>query len=185
MKSVVINKTIYDVDEIRKNFPILNTYVHGKPICYLDNAATTQKPRSVIDSDVYYYTKLNSNIHRGVHYLSEAATKAYEDSRIKVQKYLNASSEKEIIFTRGTTESINLVAQSLGRLILEEGDEIIISTMEHHSNIVPWQLIAAEKKAKIRVIPITDKGDLIIDEYKELLSPKTKIVSVVYVSNSL
>jgi cysteine desulfurase/selenocysteine lyase len=185
MKSVVINKTIYDVDEIRKNFPILNTYVHGKPLCYLDNAATTQKPRSVIDSDVYYYTKLNSNIHRGVHYLSEAATKAYEDSRIKVQKYLNASSEKEIIFTRGTTESINLVAQSLGRLILEEGDEIIISTMEHHSNIVPWQLIAAEKKAKIRVIPITDKGDLIIDEYKELLSPKTKIVSVVYVSNSL
>ena len=185
MKSVINNKTMYDIDEIRKNFPILNSIIHGKLLCYLDNAATTQKPNSVIDSDVYYYTHLNSNIHRGVHYLSEAATKSYEDARIKVQKFLNASSEKEIIFTRGTTESINLVAQTLGRSILKEGDEIIISGMEHHSNIVPWQLIASEKKAKIRVIPITDKGDLILDEYKKLLSPKTKIVSVVYVSNTL
>ena len=185
MKNGIINKSVYDVDEIRKDFPILNTIVHGKPLCYLDNAATTQKPKSVIDKDVYYYTHLNSNIHRGVHYLSEAATKAYEDSRITVQKFLNASSEKEIIFTRGTTESINLVAQTLGRTILKEGDEIIISTMEHHSNIVPWQLIALEKKAKIKVIPITDKGDLMMDEYIKLLSPKTKIVSVVYVSNSL
>src|ERR1035437_9345524 len=185
MKSGIINKAIYDIGEIRKNFPILNSIIHGKPLCYLDNAATTQKPKSVIDSDVYYYTHLNSNIHRGVHYLSEVATKSYEDARIKVQKFLNASSEKEIIFTRGTTESINLVAQTLGRSILKEGDEIIISGMEHHSNIVPWQLIASEKKAKIRVIPITDKGDLILDEYKKLLSPKTKIVSVVYVSNTL
>ena len=185
MKSGIINKTIYDVDEIRKGFPILNSIIHGKPLCYLDNAATTQKPTKVIDSDIHYYTHLNSNIHRGVHYLSEAATQAYEDARVKVQKFLNASSEKEIIFTRGTTESINLVAQSLGRSILKEGDEIIISAMEHHSNIVPWQLIASEKKAKIKVIPITDKGDLILDEFKKLLSPKTKIVSVVYVSNSL
>jgi cysteine desulfurase/selenocysteine lyase len=185
MKSGIMNKTIYDVDEIRKKFPILSSIIHGKPLCYLDNAATTQKPQSVIDSDVYFYTHLNSNIHRGVHYLSEASTKAYEDARIKIQKFINAPSEKEIIFTRGTTESINLVAQTLGRSILKEGDEIIISAMEHHSNIVPWQLIAAEKKAKIKVIPITDKGDLIIDEYKRLLSPRTKIVSVVYVSNSL
>jgi cysteine desulfurase / selenocysteine lyase len=185
MKYKIMNKTVYDVDEIRKEFPILSSIIHGKPLCYLDNAATTQKPKSVIDSDVYYYNHLNANIHRGVHYLSEAATKAYEDARIKVQKFLNASSEKEIIFTKGTTESINLVAQTLGRSILKEGDEIIISTMEHHSNIVPWQLIASEKKAKIKVIPITDKGDLILDEYKKLLSAKTKIVSVVYVSNSL
>jgi cysteine desulfurase / selenocysteine lyase len=185
MKTGMINKTVYDIEGIRKNFPILNSIVHSKPLCYLDNAATTQKPMSVIDSDVYYYTHLNSNIHRGVHTLSEAATKAYEDARLKVQKFINASSEKEIIFTRGTTESINLVAQSFGRLNLNEGDEIIISAMEHHSNIVPWQLIAAEKKAIIKVIPITDKGDLILDEYKKLLSPKTKIVSLVYVSNSL
>jgi cysteine desulfurase/selenocysteine lyase len=185
MKSEIINKHLYDVEEIRKDFPILKTLVHGKPLCYLDNAATTQKPKSVIDKDVYYYTHINSNIHRGVHYLSEAATKAYEDSRVTVQKFINAESEKEIIFTRGTTESINLVAQTLGRSTLKEGDEIIISAMEHHSNIVPWQMIAKEKKATIKVIPITDKGDLILDEYIKLLSPKTKIVSVVYVSNSL
>jgi cysteine desulfurase / selenocysteine lyase len=185
MKPDILNKSVYDVEEIRKDFPILSSIIHGKPLCYLDNAATTQKPKSVIDNDVNYYTHLNSNIHRGVHFLSEAATKAYEDARIKVQKFVNASSEKEIIFTRGTTESINLVAQSFGRSNLQEGDEIIISGMEHHSNIVPWQLIAEEKKAKIRVIPITDKGDLIIDEYKKLLSSRTKIVSVVYVSNSL
>jgi len=185
MKPDILNKTVYDVNEIRKDFPILSSIIHGKPLCYLDNAATTQKPKSVIDNDVNYYTHLNSNIHRGVHFLSEAATKAYEDARVKVQKFINASSEKEIIFTRGTTESINLVAQSYGRSNLKEGDEIIISGMEHHSNIVPWQLIAEEKKAKIRVIPITDKGDLILDEYKKLLSSRTKIVSVVYVSNSL
>ena len=185
MKSGMINNKVFDVEEIRKDFPILSSIIHGKPLCYLDNAATTQKPTSVIDSDVYYYTHLNANIHRGVHHLSEAATKAYEDARLKVQKFINASSEKEIIFTKGTTESINLVAQTLGRSILMEGDEIIISTMEHHSNIVPWQLIALEKKAKIKVIPITDKGDLNLDEYKKLLSAKTKIVSIVYVSNSL
>jgi cysteine desulfurase/selenocysteine lyase len=185
MKTGIINNTGYDVYEIRKDFPILNELIHGKPLCYLDNAATTQKPISVIENDVNYYTHLNSNIHRGVHLLSEAATKAYEDARVKVQKFINASSEKEIIFTRGTTESINLVAQSYGRSKLKEGDEIIITAMEHHSNIVPWQLIAEEKKAKIKVIPITDKGDLVLDEYKKLLSSRTKIVSVVYVSNSL
>ena len=185
MKTEILNKNIYDVEALRKDFPILKTLVHGKLLCYLDNAATTQKPLSVKNTDVNYYTHLNSNVHRGVHYLSEAATKAYEDSRIKIQKFINAPSEKEIIFTRGTTESINLVAQSFGRSVLNEGDEIIISAMEHHSNIVPWQLIAKEKKAVIKVIPITDKGDLIIDDYKKLLSPRTKIVSVVYVSNSL
>jgi len=185
MKTEIVNKYIYDIEEIRKDFPILKILVHGKPLCYLDNAATTQKPQIVIATDVNYYTQLNSNVHRGVHYLSEAATKVYEDSRVKIQKFINAASEKEIIFTRGTTESINLVAQTFGRSVLKEGDEIIISAMEHHSNIVPWQLIAKEKKAIIKVIPITDKGDLILDEYKKLLSPKTKIVSVVYVSNSL
>jgi cysteine desulfurase/selenocysteine lyase len=185
MKTEILNKSIYDVDEIRKDFPILKEIVHGKLLCYLDNAATTQKPQSVINTEINYYTHLNSNVHRGVHYLSEAATKAYEDSRVKIQKFINAPSEKEIIFTKGTTESINLVAQTFGRSVLKEGDEIIISAMEHHSNIVPWQLIAKEKKAIIKVIPITDKGDLMLDEYKKLLSPRTKIVSVVYVSNSL
>ena len=185
MKTEILNKNIYDVEEIRKDFPILKTFVHGKPLCYLDNAATTQKPQIVIATIVNYYTQLNSNVHRGVHFLSEVATKAYEDSRIKIQKFINAKSEKEIIFTKGTTDSINLVAQSYGRSVLKEGDEIILSAMEHHSNIVPWQLIAKEKKAVIKVIPVTDKGDLIIDEYKKLLSTRTKIVSVVYVSNSL
>jgi cysteine desulfurase/selenocysteine lyase len=185
MKTETINNSAFNVEEIRKDFPILNTMVHGKPLCYLDNAATTQKPKSVVDAEVNYYYYLNSNVHRGVHHLSEAATQAYEEARVKVQKFINAPSEKEIIFTRGTTESINLVAQTFGRSTLKEGDEIILSAMEHHSNIVSWQLIAKEKKVKIKVIPITDKGELIIEEYKKLLSPRTKIVSVVYVSNSM
>ena len=180
-----IEKTSLDVEKIRNDFPILKELVHGKPLCYLDNAATTQKPQVVIDSIVNYYTKINSNIHRGVHYLSGTATDAYENARIKVKNFINAFSEKEIIFTRGATESINLVANSFGRNNLNEGDEIIISGMEHHSNIVPWQLIAAEKKAVIKVIPITDEGELIFDEFEKLITDRTKIVAVVYVSNSL
>ena len=180
-----IEKASYDVEKIRNDFPILKELVHGKPLCYLDNAATTQKPQAVIDSIVNYYTTINSNIHRGVHYLSGAATEAYENARIKVKNFINASIEKEIIFTRGATESINLVAGSFGRNNLNEGDEIIISGMEHHSNIVPWQLIAAEKKAVIKVIPISDEGEIIFEEFEKLITGKTKIISIVYVSNSL
>ena len=147
----------YDVEKIRRDFPILMQKVHGKNLCYLDNAATTQKPKLVIDELSKYYETINSNVHRGVHSLSEMATQAYEESRIKVRDFINASSEAEIIFTRGTTEGINLVAQSFGRMNLKEGDEVIISAMEHHSNIVPWQIICEEKKAKLKVIPINDR----------------------------
>jgi cysteine desulfurase / selenocysteine lyase len=180
-----IEKTSFDVEKIRNEFPILKELIHGKPLCYLDNAATTQKPHKVIDSIAKYYSTINSNIHRGVHYLSGTATDAYERARLIVKDFINASSEKEIIFTRGATESINLVANSFGRKNLNEGDEIIISGMEHHSNIVPWQLIAAEKKAVIKVIPFTDEGEIILDEFEKLISEKTKIISIVYVSNSL
>ncbi len=180
-----IEKIPFDVESIRNDFPILKQLIHGKPLCYLDNAATTQKPKVVINSLVNYYSTINSNIHRGVHFLSGTATDAYENARLKVKNFINAASEKEIIFTRGATESINLVANSFGRSNLNEGDEIIISAMEHHSNIVPWQLIAAEKKAVIKVIPITDEGEIIFDEFEKLISDKTKIISVVYVSNSL
>ncbi len=182
--SAVKTKT-FDVQKIRADFPILNQKIHGKPLCYFDNAATTQKPKVVIESLNEYYTSMNSNIHRGVHHLSEVATKAFEDARIKIKNFINASSEKEIIFTRGTTESINLVSNSFGRSNLKEGDEIIISGMEHHSNIVPWQLICQEKKAKLKVIPIDDNGDLILDNLENLITEKTKLISIVYVSNSL
>ncbi len=175
----------YNVEKLRGDFPILLQKVHGKKLCYLDNAATTQKPQSVIDTVSQYYETINSNVHRGVHSLSEMATQAYEGSRIKVKDFINASSESEIIFTRGTTEGINLVAQSFGRLNLKEGDEVIISAMEHHSNIVPWQLICEEKNAKLKVIPINENGELIFEEFEKLINEKTKIVSVVYVSNSL
>ena len=180
-----IEKTSFDVEKIRNDFPILKELIHGKQLCYLDNAATTQKPQAVIDSIVKYYSTINSNIHRGVHYLSGTATDAYENARIKVKNFINASIDKEIIFTRGATESINLVANSFGRNNLNEGDEIIISGMEHHSNIVPWQLIAAEKKAIIKVIPITDEGEIIFEEFEKLITDRTKIIAVVYVSNSL
>lgn len=176
---------VYDLVKIRKDFPILHQRIHGKALCYLDNAATTQKPQLVIDTEYRYYTEINSNIHRGVHYLSEAATAAYENARIKIKDFLNAKSEKEIIFTAGTTASINLVASSFGRSRINEGDEILISGMEHHSNIVPWQLIAKERKARLVVIPITDKGELVMEEFYKLVNEKTKIVSIVYVSNSL
>jgi cysteine desulfurase/selenocysteine lyase len=182
---ILSNKAVFDVTRIRDDFPILKTLVRGKPLCYLDNAATTQKPKQVIAALDEYYTSYNSNIHRGVHTLSEKATAAFEEARVKVKNFINASSEKEIIFTRGTTESINLVANSFGRSNLNAGDEILITGMEHHSNIVPWQLIAAEKNARLKVAPITDSGELILEEFEKLITERTKIISVVYISNTL
>jgi cysteine desulfurase/selenocysteine lyase len=174
-----------DLRAVREQFPILASTVHGKPLVYLDNAATTQKPRSVIDSVNQYYMSQNANVHRGVHYLSEVATFEYEKSRGKIKNFINAADNKEIIFTKGTTDSINLVAQSFGRAFISSGDEVIISAMEHHSNIVPWQMMCEERGAKLLVIPMNDNGELLIDEFDRLLSPKTKLVSVVFISNSL
>lgn len=175
----------FDVDKIREDFPILQTFVHGKPLIYLDNAATTQKPQSVIDNITNYYSTYNSNIHRGVHYLSEFATRKYEISRKTVRKFINADLDEEVIFTRGTTESINLVASTYGRFHLKEGDEVLITGMEHHSNIVPWQLICMEKGATLKVAPLNDDGEVILEEYIALLNERTKFVSIVHVSNSL
>ena len=187
MDNVEINNSIksYDIEKIRTDFPILKEIVHGKNLCYLDNAATTQKPQIVIDTLVKYYTSQNSNIHRGVHHLSEVATSEFENARIKIKNFINAKSEKEIIFTRGTTESINLIANVFDKALLKDGDEIIISGMEHHSNIVPWQLVQDHKNIKLRVIPIDENGDIIFDEFKKLINEKTKLVSIVYISNAL
>jgi cysteine desulfurase/selenocysteine lyase len=178
-------KEIFDVDKIRKDFPILSTEVYGQPLVYLDNAATTQKPQCVLDTIEHYYKGINSNIHRGVHFLSEKATTAFEESRIKVKDFLNANNTNEIIFVRGTTEAINLVAASYGNTFIKKDDEIIISTMEHHSNIVPWQLLCERTGAKLKIIPINDRGELILEEYEKLINDRTKFVSVVHVSNSL
>jgi cysteine desulfurase/selenocysteine lyase len=175
----------FDVEKIRCDFPILKQKVYGKPLVYLDNAATSQKPQPVIDALVRFYTDDCSNIHRGVHLLSERATKAYEDTRAKVQRFINAADEKEIIFVRGATEGINLVAQSYARPLLAPGDEILISAMEHHSNIVPWQIICQEKGARLRVIPINQRGELKLDEYEAQLGPRTRLVAVTHVSNAL
>jgi cysteine desulfurase/selenocysteine lyase len=183
--SVITNSNVYNVEEIRNDFPILHTTVHDKPLVYLDNAATTQKPISVIKKAQQYYSTMNSNIHRGVHALSGVSTEAYETARIKTKKFINALGKNEIIFTKGTTESINLVAQSYGRANLKAGDEVIISQMEHHSNIVPWQLICEEKNAKLKVIPINDDGELIFEDFEKIITDRTKFVSVVYASNSL
>lgn len=181
-----MEKNIFDVEEIRKDFPILNIKINGKPLVYLDNAATTQKPQAVIDSISYYYTYENANVHRGLHFLSELATDEYEKARAKVKTFINAMSASEIVFVRGATEAINLVATSLCRAeYFKEGDEIVISTMEHHANIVPWQLICEKKNLKLKVIPINDKGEIQFDEYKKLLTDKTKLVSIVHISNSL
>lgn len=185
METDIKNETSFDVETIRKDFPILHSLMHGKPLVYLDNAATTQKPLAVLNSINTYYREQNANIHRGVHHLSELATFEYEKARGKIKNFLNAAESKEIIFTRGTTDGINLVAHSYGRKNLRAGDEVIISAMEHHSNIVPWQMVCEETGAKLRVIPMTDDGELIIEEFEKMLSPKTKFVSVVYVSNSL
>jgi cysteine desulfurase/selenocysteine lyase len=174
-----------DVQAIRQRFPILNREVKDRPLIYLDNAATSQKPQSVIDALVHYYSYYNANIHRGIHTLAEEATAAFEVSRNAVQHFLHAASREEIIFTRGTTESINLIAYTWARRNLMRGDEIIISTMEHHSNIVPWQIVCEEKNAVLKVIPINERGEIILEEYEKMLTPKTKLVSVVHVSNAL
>ncbi len=174
-----------DVYAIRKLFPILNREVKGRPLIYLDNAATSQKPQSVIDALVNYYTGYNANIHRGIHTLAEEATAAFEATRDLVKEFIHASSREEIVFTRGTTEGINLVASTWGRKNVKAGDEIIISTMEHHSNIVPWQILCEEKGAILKVIPISDEGELLLDEYEKLISPKTRLVSIMHVSNAL
>ena len=176
---------MFDVEKIREDFPILHQEINGKPLVYLDNAATTQKPKSVIDTIEKYYSEYNSNIHRGVHTLSENATDAYESVRLKIKKFINANSTKEIVFVRGATEAINLVAQSFGRNTLDKEDEIIITELEHHANIVPWQLLSQQTGAKLRYIPINDNGELVESEYKKLLNEKTKIVAVGHISNAL
>lgn len=175
----------FDVARVRKDFPILSQQVHGKPLVYLDNAATSQKPQVVIDTLTRYYTTENSNVHRGVHTLSQQATEEYEGVRAKVRQFINAADDREIIYVRGTTEGINLVAHSYGRQNVGPEDEIIISAMEHHSNIVPWQVLCQEKGARLRIIPINDAGELLMEEYERLLGPRTKLVSVVHVSNVL
>ena len=175
----------FDVEKIRADFPALHQKIYGKPLVYLDNAATTQKPQSVLNVIHTYYVCSNANVHRGIHFLSERATRTYEYARAKVQHFLNAAHSSEIIFVRGTTEGINLVAQSYGGSRLKAGDEIIISGIEHHSNIVPWQLIAERVGAKIRGIPVNDQGELILEEYERLLNERTKIVAVGHVSNAL
>lgn len=178
-------QTQFDIASIRKDFPTLQEEVYGKPLIYFDNAATSQKPQVVIDRLNTYYKSENSNVHRGVHRLSQVATDAYEDVRKKVQALIHAEHSYEVIFTRGTTEGINLVANSFGKAYIQEGDEIIISTMEHHSNIVPWQMLCQEKGAILKVIPMSDEGELDMVAYQALLSEKTKLVSIVYISNSL
>jgi cysteine desulfurase/selenocysteine lyase len=174
-----------DVERIRADFPILKLQVEGKPLVYLDNAASSQMPQPVIDRVVRYQTAQHANINRGVHYLSELATAEYEDSRRKLQGFINAREEREVIFTSGTTDSINLVMHGYGRKFIGAGDEIILTTLEHHSNIVPWQMLAEEKGAKIRVVPINDAGELLVDEYEKLFNERTRFVGVMHVSNAL
>ncbi|HEY3250758.1 MAG TPA: cysteine desulfurase [Ignavibacteria bacterium] len=181
----VLTENIIDVNKVRKEFLILKREVNGYPLIYFDNAATTQKPYRVINALVTYYELYNANIHRGVYSISVEADEAYDTAKEKVRGFINAPDSKEIIFTRGATEAINLVAYSFGRQNVNEDDEILISAMEHHANIVPWQVLCEEKKAKLKIIPINDNGEIIIDEYKKLLGPKTKLVSVCHVSNTL
>lgn len=175
----------FNPEDIRADFPILQTKVYGKPLVYLDNAATTQKPRCVVDTICGNYYTQNANIHRGVHFLSQRATEAHEEARKTVQKFLNAKSEREIIFTRGTTEAVNLVASSFGKAFCKEGDEIVVSQMEHHSNIVPWQILQADRGVSLKVIPFDEKGVLQVDKLNDLLTERTKLVAVVHVSNTL
>ncbi|MBI9057691.1 MAG: cysteine desulfurase [Labilibaculum sp.] len=174
-----------DIENIRKDFPILEEMIHGKPLVYFDNAATTQKPRQVIDEMVKYYYKYNSNIHRGVHYLSNKSTDGNENARILVQNFINAKHSHEVIFTSGTSESINLVANSFGDRYISEGDEVIVSELEHHSNIVPWQMLCERKKATLKVLPFNDRGELMIEKLNDLITDRTKIVAVNHISNSL
>ena len=175
----------WDVETVRKDFPALHQEVHGKPLVYLDNAATSQKPQAVIDALVDYYTRDNANVHRGVHRLSERATEAYEGARGRIQRHLNAASSREIVFVRQATEAVNLVAASYGRTVVGAGDEVLISAIEHHANIVPWQMLCAEKGARLRVVPVDDRGDLIMDAYARLLGPRTRLVAITQVSNAL
>lgn len=176
---------VFDIAKVRADFPILSREVHGLPLAYLDNAATTQKPQAVIDALSHYYACGNANIHRGVHQLSQIATDAHEEARKTIQRFLNAEDHREIIFVRGATEAINLVAQTYGRAHVGPGDEVLLSAMEHHSNIVPWQILCDEKGAKLRVAPINDAGELLLDKFEELLNSKTKLVAVTHVSNAL
>ena len=175
----------FDVHKLREDFPILKQLAYGKPLVYLDNAATSQKPRVVIDALMRYYTADNSNIHRGVHLLSERATHQYEETREKVRQFINAAEKREIIFVRGTTEAINLVAHSYGRANVNAGDEVLITALEHHSNIVPWQILCSEKGARLRVVPISDEGEVSLDEFAGLINERTKLVSIAHVSNAL
>jgi cysteine desulfurase/selenocysteine lyase len=185
IKSENISSLVYDVQRYRADFPILSQKVNGKPLVYFDNGATTQKPQAVIDSIVDYYSRYNANIHRGVHHLSQVASKAYEDARATVQKHIGADSPNEIIFTRGTTESINLVAWSYLRNRLNPGDEVLVTEMEHHSNILPWQMVCEEKGAVLRIVPINENGELEIEHLQKLLSPKTKFFAFTHVSNTM
>lgn len=175
----------FDIRRIREDFPILKQKVYGKPLVYLDNAATSQKPKAVIDALLRFYTQDCANVHRGVHLISERATQAFEETRLKVQRFLNAREWREIVFVRGTTEAINLVASTFGRKNVGAGDEVLITALEHHSNIVPWQILCEDKNARLRVAPINDRGELILEEFEKLLSPRTKIVAVAHVSNAL
>ncbi len=185
IESATTIKKGLDVDAIRRQFPILNREIKGNTLVYFDNAATSQKPQSVIDALVNYYTHYNANVHRGIHTLAEEATLAMERSRDAAQEFINAESREQIVFTRGTTEGINLVAETWGRQNVKAGDEIIVSNIEHHSNIVPWQILIEEKGATLKVIPVNEKGELIIEEYKKLLSPRTKLVALNHASNAL
>jgi cysteine desulfurase/selenocysteine lyase len=189
MSSVVLAPTLvhppFDVKSVRRDFPILDLQVHGHPLVYLDNAATTQKPRQVIDRIVQYYTRENSNVHRGVHHLSEVATLAYENAREVARRFVNAREEREVVFVRGCTEGINLVAYTFGRQNIGAGDEIVITAIEHHSNIVPWQMLCEERGAKLRVVPVNEAGELQMDEYEKLLGERTKLVAAIHVSNAL
>ena len=175
----------FDAERVRADFPVLQQQVNGRPLVYLDNGATSQKPQAVIDELVRYYSTENANVHRGVHTLSQNATEDYEGARAKVKRLLNAADDHEVVFTRGTTDSLNIVAQSFGKQTLEAGDEVIVSNMEHHSNIVPWQMLREEKGVVLRVVPIDESGELLMDEYERMLSPRTKLVSITHVSNAL
>ncbi|MGH2395156.1 MAG: aminotransferase class V-fold PLP-dependent enzyme, partial [Candidatus Limnocylindria bacterium] len=177
--------SMYDIASVRRDFPILDRQINGRPLVYLDNAATTQKPQSVIDTMVRSYAEENANIHRGVHLLSERATEAYESARAGIQRHINAASPREIVFVRQATEGINLVATSFGRAFVGAGDEIVISAIEHHANIVPWQMLCEEKGALLRVVPVDDRGDLIMEAYERLVGPSTRLVAMTQVSNAL
>jgi len=183
--AALAGRASFDVDRIREDFPILKQQAYGRPIVYLDNAATAQKPQAVIDAVSRYYAQDNANVHRGVHWLSEQATRAYEGARDRVRQFINAADRREVVFVRGTTEAINLVAQTYGRTSIRAGDEILLSGMEHHSNIVPWQILCEMTGAKLRVIPLNDDGELLLDEYERLLNPRTRLVAITWVSNAL